>query len=79
MRTVRDQQGNPWSVDVMAGSYGACYLIFACEGAGEVRKAPVDAESHLESARQLESMSDDALQEALAYSTDLDEANELGF
>lgn len=79
MRTVKDHQGVTWSVDVLAGSYGAVYLIFSAEGAGAVRKAPLWADSELEAHADLASMGEDTLRDRLDDSTAFEEMSELGF
>lgn len=79
MRTVKDQRGVTWSVDVLAGSYGAVYLIFSAEGAGEVRKAAIATDSELQAHADLAAMDEDMLQGLLDDSTGFEETSELGF
>ena len=79
MRMLEDQTGQRWSVDVLAASYGVCYLVFSAAGAGSVRKAPLAADSRLEGARVLAQMTETALLAALAESTDFAEHSALGF
>lgn len=79
MRTLQDDLGRAWSVDVMAGSYGVCYLMFSAEQAGEARKTPMAADSQREAAVRLAAMSEDELRTALRESSDFAEVSELGF
>jgi hypothetical protein len=63
----------------MFASYGVYYLIFAAENAGEVRKAPIGADTQIEAERILAGFSDDALIEELGQAVGLDEQSPFGF
>lgn len=79
MRQITDTQGRHWDVQVMFASYGVYYLIFAAERAGEVRKAPLAADTQIEAERALAELTPEALLDELAQSVGLDEASPFGF
>lgn len=78
MRTLTDNAGRRWSVDVMFGSYGTHVLIFALQGGSEVRKTALGADSQIEAAQTLDALSDESLAEELAASVPLDEESPFG-
>jgi len=79
MRILKDKAGVTWRIDVLAASYGVVYLIFSAEGAGPVRKAPIDVASELDAKAELTDMSEDTLQRLLSDSTAFEETSALGF
>lgn len=78
MRTLTDNAGRRWNVDVMFGSYGTHVLIFALQGGSEVRKTALGADSQIEAAQTLDALSDESLAEELAASVPLDEESPFG-
>jgi len=78
MRTLTDEAGRRWSVDVMFGSYGTHVLIFALQGGSEVRKTALGADTQIEAAQTLAGLSEAALAEEFAASVPLDEETAFG-
>ncbi|MBA1147904.1 hypothetical protein H0Z60_12700 [Ectothiorhodospiraceae bacterium WFHF3C12] len=79
MRQIVDAHGSSWDVQVMFASYGVYYLIFAAQGAGEVRKSPVAADTQIQAERALADLSQEALLNELAESVGLEETSAFGF
>ncbi|KAB7627269.1 hypothetical protein [Alkalilimnicola sp. S0819] len=78
MRQITDERGCRWDAQVLFASYGIYYIIFAAEGAGPVRKAPLGADTQLEAAQRLADLSEEALREKLAESVGLEESGPFG-
>lgn len=78
MRTLTDDEGRRWSVDVMFGSYGTHVLIFALQGGSEVRRTALGADSQIEAAQTLDALSEEALAQEFAASVPLDADSPFG-
>ncbi len=78
MRSLTDQHQQHWHVDVLFASFGAYYLVFSADPAGEVRKLAIAADSQNAARQHLNAMSDADLCAALDESIDFHETSALG-
>jgi len=79
MRELTDNNQTRWRVEVLFASYGAFYLIFSPDGAGEPFKLAIAADSQRQAEQMLAAMDREALEASLAQATPFSETTELGF
>lgn len=79
MRELTDNHQTRWRVDVLFASYGAFYLIFSPDGAGEPYKLAMGADSQLQAEQMLAAMDVETLHTAFVQATPFSETTELGF